>query len=78
MQVAGSNPEQMKRVCKILEQNTVAEFVDLNCGCPIDILCDRGCGAALMNKPNRLIEVVNSMTSELTSKCYCEAKNRLG
>ena len=67
----------MQRVCKILEQETVTDFVDLNCGCPIDILCNHGCGAALMNKPNKLVEMVNVMKRELVSKAIT-VKLRIG
>jgi len=66
IQLAGSRPDEMKRVCNILEKETSSNFIDLNCGCPIDVLCDRGCGAALMNRPAKIVEVMNAMTSNLS------------
>ena len=44
----------MGRVAALLEAETYSDFVDLNCGCPIDLLCNQGCGAAMMQRPNRL------------------------
>lgn len=40
--------------------------MDLNCGCPIDLLCERGCGSALMTKPNKLRDIISNMTRHLT------------
>lgn len=66
IQLAGSRPDEMKRVCSILEKETTSNFIDLNCGCPIDVLCDRGCGAALMNRPGKIVECMNAMTGALS------------
>lgn len=51
---------------QVLEYETESDFVDLNCGCPIDMLCKSGCGAALMNRPKKLCEVVQCMTKHLS------------
>lgn len=65
IQVAGSQPDHMSRLAKLLEKETESEFVDLNCGCPIDLLCNQGCGAAMMNRPAKLLEVVSSLGKHL-------------
>ena len=41
---------------------------DLNCGCPIDVVCDRGSGSALLRKHNKLLDIVAAMTSNLPSR----------
>jgi tRNA-dihydrouridine synthase 3 len=41
---------------------------DLNSACPIDLVCNRGCGSAMMNKPNRLFEILDAMTAQLPSR----------
>lgn len=38
-----------------------ARFVDLNFGCPIDLIVRRGSGAALMKKPRKLAELVGAV-----------------
>ena len=68
VQIAGSNVDLMRNVCKILDQETSTDYVDINCGCPIDILCDKGCGAALMTKPGKLCDVVSAMCKSLTTR----------
>ena len=65
IQLAGSVPDQMAKVAKLIENETSSDFVDLNCGCPIDLLCNQGCGAAMMNKPTKLVDVVSSMGKNL-------------
>ena len=68
IQVAGNHTEVMSEVARVINNETTSDFVDLNCGCPIDILCDKGCGAALMTKPNKLIQIVQAMSSKLTTR----------
>lgn len=41
------------------------DFVDLNCGCPIDVVCDRGGGSALMLQPNKLCSIVSALTANI-------------
>jgi tRNA-dihydrouridine synthase len=38
VQVAGSHADQLKRFARVLEHETLTDFVDLNCGCPIDLV----------------------------------------
>ena len=61
IQIAGNQPEWTRKVAKLLENETLSDFVDLNCGCPIDVLCNMGCGAALMNRPNKLVDVAAAL-----------------
>lgn len=77
IQLASSYADTMKRVCGILENETKSSFVDLNCGCPIDCMNDRGCGAALMQKPNRIVDIVKTMTKALPSRAVT-VKLRIG
>lgn len=41
IQVAGGQPEHMTKIAKLLENETSSDFVDLNCGCPLDTICNR-------------------------------------
>lgn len=68
IQIAAGNPDQMHRLGRLLENETSSSFIDLNCGCPLDVVCNRGCGSSLMNKPNKLVEVVKTMASTLPSR----------
>ena len=39
------------------------DFIDLNCGCPIDLIAKAGAGSALLERRNRLKEMVIAMRS---------------
>jgi tRNA-dihydrouridine synthase 3 len=60
VQIAGGFPDQMSRVCELITRETDVDFIDINMGCPIDLVCQQGAGAALMNRPPRIMEVVSS------------------
>lgn len=34
------------------------DFVDINMGCPIDLVCDKGMGAALMGRTRKLRGII--------------------
>uniref|UniRef100_A0AAV1U6S4 tRNA-dihydrouridine(47) synthase [NAD(P)(+)] n=1 Tax=Peronospora matthiolae TaxID=2874970 RepID=A0AAV1U6S4_9STRA len=65
VQLAGSYSDQMARVCELLARETDVDFVDINMGCPIDIVCRTGAGSALMTRPPRLLEVVSGALTGL-------------
>jgi tRNA-dihydrouridine synthase 3 len=49
------------------------DYVDINCGCPVDLIVKSGCGCGLWEKKGRLREVVKALTSfqakPVTIKC---------
>ncbi|WIA43732.1 hypothetical protein OEZ86_010158 [Tetradesmus obliquus] len=63
VQVCGGYPDAMSHLAQLLEENISTDFVDINCGCPIDIICERGAGSALLTRPKRLEQVVRATTA---------------
>lgn len=43
-----------------------SDFVDLNCGCPIDYFTSKGLGAALLDRPRKFAELVRAMRTAVT------------
>lgn len=43
-----------------------SDFVDLNCGCPIDYFTSKGLGAALLDRPRKFGELVRAMRTAVT------------
>ena len=41
------------------------DFIDINCGCPIDVAVRKGFGSGLMRKPNKMCRVVQGAVNEL-------------
>jgi len=64
-QVCGGYPDAMARVCQVVSDAVSCDFVDLNCGCPIDTICSRQAGSALLTKPRRFEEVVRAAAAAL-------------
>jgi tRNA-dihydrouridine synthase 3 len=61
MQLAGSYADQLTKACQLIKENCTVDFVDINCGCPIDIVFDKGAGCALMTRLNDLQKIVRSL-----------------
>jgi len=54
VQLCGGYPDAVARACQLLGETVDFDFLDLNCGCPIDLVCDKGAGAALLRYPARM------------------------
>ena len=75
VQVAGGQPEHISKIAKLLENETSSDFVDLNCGCPLDTICNRcvcvyvrvGCSD---DKSCRLVIVETKLIKKRGRKVY--------
>ena len=76
VQLAGNQAQTMGRVAQLINEHCVVDFVDINMGCPIDTICNKGMGASLACRPGRVQQVVRSMSSILT--CPLTVKMRVG
>ena len=65
VQVAGNNPGVLTRCAQLLNDETEVDFVDLNLGCPIDLIYKQGAGCGMMNRLNILESVVKSAVEVL-------------
>jgi len=64
-QIMGSDPELMADMAQELAQKG-AQRIDVNCGCPSNIVTGRGAGSSLLKDPNILHEVVKSVVGAVT------------
>lgn len=53
-QICGNNVYLITKVAQLLQENTELDFIDLNVGCPIDLIYKKGGGSALMHRVNTL------------------------
>uniref|UniRef100_A0A452GXN1 tRNA-dihydrouridine(47) synthase [NAD(P)(+)] n=1 Tax=Gopherus agassizii TaxID=38772 RepID=A0A452GXN1_9SAUR len=65
VQLEGAFPDTMTRCAELLNQTTEMDFVDINVGCPIDLVYKKGGGCALMNRSNKFEQIVRGMNSVL-------------
>ena len=63
-QLCGRNPAVLVRAAEVAQARG-ADFVDLNLGCPIDSVIRRGEGAALLERPKRVGEIVAALRGVL-------------
>jgi tRNA-dihydrouridine synthase 3 len=56
----------MTRLASIIEQHVDCDFVDINCGCPIDLIYKRGMGCGLMGRKKPLEVMCRAMSSVLS------------
>ena len=59
IQIAGSKPQIMAEAAGIAVEHG-ADYVDLNFGCPIDVMVRKGIGAAALKRPGRLVAMVEA------------------
>jgi tRNA-dihydrouridine synthase 3 len=61
MQLAGAYPDTLTKACQVIKENCSVDFIDINCGCPIDIVFDKGAGCALMTRLDHFQKIVRSL-----------------
>jgi tRNA-dihydrouridine synthase 3 len=76
VQVAAAHPDQYTRACELIEEFCTVDFVDLNLGCPLDLVCSKGAGAALMNREKKLRSSLEGINKTLS--CPFTVKMRTG
>jgi len=67
VQVCGCSPPQMSRVAQLLEDKVDCDFVDINMGCPIDLVFKKGMGSGLMIR-HRPVEIISRTMASLMSR----------
>eukprot|EP00192_Tetraselmis_astigmatica_P003337 CAMPEP_0117659752 /NCGR_PEP_ID=MMETSP0804-20121206/6600_1 /TAXON_ID=1074897 /ORGANISM="Tetraselmis astigmatica, Strain CCMP880" /LENGTH=545 /DNA_ID=CAMNT_0005466431 /DNA_START=56 /DNA_END=1694 /DNA_ORIENTATION=- len=76
IQICGGYPDAIANTAELLEDNLSMDFLDVNCGCPIDLVCHKGAGSALLTKLERLESVVRAGSSVVS--CPFTFKTRKG
>jgi len=77
IQLAAGYADIFTRTMEVVETHVECDFVDLNLGCPIDLVCKKGAGSALMMREKRLKASLEGITKTL-QKCPITIKMRTG
>lgn len=64
-QIMGSDPDLMAAMAQELVQRGALR-IDINCGCPSNIVTSRGAGSCLLKDPNLLFKVVSAVVQSIT------------
>ncbi|DBA73292.1 TPA: hypothetical protein ACH3X1_011348 [Trebouxia sp. C0004] len=76
VQVCGGYADALTRTAQLIEENCDVNFVDVNMGCPIDLICSKGAGSSLLQKPRAIGQIVQGMSAVLS--CPLTIKVRKG
>ncbi|KAL8177535.1 UNVERIFIED_CONTAM: hypothetical protein K2H54_011081 [Gekko kuhli] len=63
VQLEGAFPDTMTKCAELLSQAIEVDFVDINVGCPIDLVYKKGGGCALMSRANKFEQIVRGMNT---------------
>ena len=58
VQICGAFPDTVTRAVELIERECTVDFIDINMGCPIDLVVNKGAGSALLMKPMRMKGIV--------------------
>ncbi|CAO3662393.1 unnamed protein product [Umbelopsis ramanniana] len=61
IQIAGYKTEQLVKACQVINETVDVDFVDLNMGCPIDMLFNKGGGSALLDSHGKMLKMLRGM-----------------
>ncbi|KAI4968984.1 hypothetical protein ZWY2020_046314 [Hordeum vulgare] len=83
VQICGAFPDTVARTIELVDNECSFDFVDINMGCPIDVVVNKGAGSSLLNKPMRIKSIVQASSAvtkrPLTVKvrtAFFEGRNR--
>ncbi|XP_014607904.1 PREDICTED: tRNA-dihydrouridine(47) synthase [NAD(P)(+)]-like [Polistes canadensis] len=62
VQLCGNNPGVLTRCAQLLNEEINIDFIDLNLGCPIDLIYRQGGGSGMLNRLNVLETVIKSVS----------------
>lgn len=67
MQICGPYPDTVARTVELVGNECSVDFIDINMGCPIDIVVNKGAGSSLLTKPMRIKSIIQ-VASTVTEK----------
>jgi len=77
VQIAGSDPEVIKKAVLLLNEMEGIDGIDLNCGCPVPKIASQNAGSAMLKDLDNLSRVVETI-KKYSNKRYTSVKARLG
>jgi tRNA-dihydrouridine synthase 3 len=76
VQICGTNPFIITKVCTLINDKVEVDFVDLNLGCPIDLVYKKGGGCGMLSRMNVLEASIRCASAVLN--CPFTVKTRVG
>ncbi|XP_020587460.1 tRNA-dihydrouridine(47) synthase [NAD(P)(+)]-like [Phalaenopsis equestris] len=58
VQICGAYPDSIARTIELIDEQCEVDFIDINMGCPIDLIVNKGAGSSLLTKPMRMKSII--------------------
>jgi nifR3 family TIM-barrel protein len=65
LQIFGSNPQTLVEAAKFVDQNTTADIIDINMGCPAPKITKNMAGSRWLLQPEKIYEMVSAVVKEV-------------
>ena len=66
LQLFGSDAKVISKAAKIIEQTSLFDFIDINCGCPVPKVAIKSkAGSALLKDPKKIEEIIKAVVKEV-------------
>jgi nifR3 family TIM-barrel protein len=75
IQIYGHIPEAMVQAARLAEE-AVPSLIDINFGCPVNKIANRGAGSGMMKFPDKMVEITRQIVNAV--KIPVTVKTRLG
>ena len=67
VQIASAHGDMYERISEVIKNEELdIDFLDMNLGCPIDVICKTGAGAKLMQRDRSLRDALEGMSKNLS------------
>ncbi|OVA12615.1 zinc finger protein [Macleaya cordata] len=84
VQICGAYPDTIARTVELIDRECTVDFIDINMGCPIDIVVNKGAGSCLLTKPMRMKNIIKAASATVDKPvtvkvrtAYFEGRNRI-
>lgn len=77
-QIYGSDPARMAAAAAKVAETEKFDFLDINAGCPMPKIRNRGDGAGLMRDPTKMAEITRQVKAAVGGKLPVTVKTRIG
>ena len=77
-QIYGSDPARMAAAAVKVAESKKFDFLDINAGCPMPKIRNRGDGAGLMRDPAKMAEIVRQVKAAVAGALPVTVKTRIG
>ncbi|CAI0375033.1 unnamed protein product [Linum tenue] len=65
VQICGAYADTVARAVELIDRECTVDFIDINMGCPIDLVVSKGAGSALLYRPARMKGVIEAASGTI-------------